>query len=439
MPPLFALVDCDNFYVSCERVFDPGLEGKAVIVLSNNDGCVVSRSNEAKALGIGMGVPEFKIRDLIRRHRVQVFSSNYAFYSDMSRRVMQTLAGFSPAMEVYSIDEAFLDLAGFERWDLAAYGRRIRQRVREWTGLPVTVGIARSKTLAKVAARLAKRSKRAAGILDLSASPWLDRALAAVAVEDVWGVGRRYAGFLAARGITNALQLKHADEGLIRRRMGVVGLRLLRELQGISCYPVVTSRPPRKSLGVSRTFRQEITRAADLREALASYTAAAAERLRAEKLVAGVLTVYLLTNRFRENYRCDNVTLRLPVASSHTPELIGCALQGFSRIFRPGRGYKKVGVQLGEIAPESPVQASFFDPVDRPKARRLMQAVDRINRRMGPATLVYGAQGLGGEQPWKTTFKHRSRATATGLEPLPEAFDFPKTATVSLVSNLAVS
>jgi DNA polymerase V len=419
MSPLFALVDCNNFYVSCERVFNPGLCGRPVIVLSNNDGCAVARSEEAKALGIGMGVPAFEIKDLIRRHRVTVLSSNYALYGDMSRRVMQVLSGFSPELEVYSIDEAFLDLSGLSRRDLAACGREMQERVRRWTGIPVAIGIAETKTLAKIAARLAKKSPKAAGVLDLSNSPWRDRALAAVAVGDVWGVGRRYAKFLLSRGINTALDLRRANEAMIRRRMGIVGVRLLKELNGISCYPLEVSPPMRKSVGVSRTFKRELADPADLREAISTYAAAAAEKLRAEKLVAGTLTVYLLTSRFREDYYYNSASFRLPVATSHTPELIACAREGFARIFKPQRGYKKAGVLLNEIGPESPVQASFFDHVDRPRARRLMQALDRVNREMGAATLVFGAQGVGGRKAWKTTFSRRSPAYTTRWDQLP--------------------
>ena len=237
-PPasIYALVDCNNFYASCERVFRPYLNRQAVVVLSNNDGCIVARSNEAKALGIGMGEPFFKARDIVEKHDVRVFSSNYALYGDMSRRVFAVLAEFAPEIEIYSIDEAFLNLAGFAvNTDLTEYARRIRKTVGKWTGIPVSIGIAETKTLAKVANRIAKRSTRAGGVLDLTASPYVNRALEQVPVRDVWGIGSKNARRLIARGIENARQLKDIDEGIIRKQMRVVGVRLVKELRGISC------------------------------------------------------------------------------------------------------------------------------------------------------------------------------------------------------------
>ncbi len=418
--PIFALVDCNNFYVSCERVFNPGLVGRPVIVLSNNDGCAVARSEEAKALGIGMGEPAFRLEEIIRRHKVEVFSSNYALYGDMSRRVMQTLTRFTPALEVYSIDEAFLDLGGFGRRNLDRYGREIKSTVERWTGIPISVGIAPTKTLAKIAAHLAKRSARAAGVVDLSGTKYRDRALAAVPVGEVWGVGRRSAGFLREHGIDDALALKNADRGLLKKRMGIVGLRLRDELNGICRYPLEQSPPPRKSITVSRTFRREIGSLAELSAAVSAYTTTGAEKLRAQGAVAGVLTVYLLTNRFREDYCYLSETIRLPVRSSYTAELIACALAGLKRIYRRGRGYRKAGILLGDLGPEDRVQASFFDTVDREKSKRLMRAVDAINGRLGAGGIRYGSVGFAGDPAWRPAGRRVSGAYTTNWNQLPE-------------------
>ena len=244
MPPVFALVDCNNFYASCERVFNPRLEGQPIVVLSNNDGCVVARSNEAKALGIGMGVPEFQIRPLLRAHHVQVFSSNYTLYGDMSQRVMETVEQFCPESEIYSIDEAFLSLSGFTARNLTEYGRIIRATVKQWTGIPVSVGIAETKTLAKIANRVAKRTPDTGGVFDLLACPDRDALLGRMAVEDVWGIGPNHARVLKQYGMTTALQLREANDQWIRKHMGIVGLRLVQELRGVSCLPLEECPPP---------------------------------------------------------------------------------------------------------------------------------------------------------------------------------------------------
>ncbi len=418
--PVFALVDCNNFYVSCERVFNPRLAGKPVIVLSNNDGCAVARSNEAKALGIEMGAPVFQIREIIRNNQVQVYSSNYALYGDMSRRVMRTLARFTPKMEVYSIDEAFLDLSHFGRFDLTAYGRRVKTTVEQWTGIPVSIGIAGTKTLAKIANRLAKYSHKAGGVLDLSDGKYLDQALEAVAAADVWGVGRKHAKFLADRKIRNARQLRDADDNVIRKKMGVVGIRLLNELRGISCYSLEQSPPQRKSIVVSRTFKNEIESLDELLEAVSAYVSSGAEKLRKEKLAAGKLTVQLTTSRFRENYCRDSMAVKLPVQTHDTAELIGCARDGLRKIYKKGYRYKKVGIVLHDLSPENLVQASFLDAVDRERSEKLMRAIDLINDDMGSGAIQYGAVGWSRGRGWKTAFRHRSPSYTTRWDQLPE-------------------
>jgi len=417
---VFALVDCNNFYASCERVFDPRLEGKPVVVLSNNDGCVVARSNEAKALGIKMGVPVFQIARLIHTRGVQVFSSNYALYGDMSRRVMQTLSRFTPEIEIYSIDEAFLDLTGFHRIDLNDYGRNIRSTARQWTGIPVSVGIARTKTLAKIANRIAKKSLKTGGVLDLTDSPHLSRALEITDISDVWGVGSRYAKFLKQHRIVNALRLRDADDAFIRKRMGVWGTRLLHELRGISCYPLESGPPARKGITVSRSFRHPVQDLSDLEEAVATFVSTGAKKLRKQRSAAEVLMVFASTNRFEPDHFYFNLhTVALPVPTSDTPELIHHALEGLRRIYRKGYRYKKAGILFKGLVSARPIQMGLFDPRNRRRSERLMQTIDRINDRMGPKTLTYAAAGLHPSAPWKTVFKRRSPAYTTDWNRLP--------------------
>jgi len=292
---IFALADCNNFYASCERVFDPKLEGRPIVVLSNNDGCVVARSDEAKALGIKLGTPEFEIRDLLTAHQVRIFSSNYVLYGDMSERVMETLQEFTPKIEVYSIDEAFLDFSGFAGRDLTEYARKIRTTVKQWTGLPVSLGVATTKTLAKVANRLAKKSPTADGVVNFLGVTDLDAILAGIDVADVWGIGRNYTKMLKANNIASALDLRNADDRWIRRRMGVVGLRTVLELRGTSCYPLEHNPPAKQSIGVSRSFGNPIQTLEEMKQAVAMHVARAGEKLREQKLAAQVMTVFMMT------------------------------------------------------------------------------------------------------------------------------------------------
>ncbi len=420
MPPVFALVDCNNFYASCERVFQPKLAGQPIVVLSNNDGCVVARSNEAKALGIAMGVPEFQIRPLLHAHHVQVFSSNYTLYGDLSQRVMETLEQFSPDLEIYSIDESFLSLTGFERRNLTDYGRAIRKTVKQWTGLPVSVGIAETKTLAKIANRIAKRTPDTDGVFDLLACRDRDALLGRVAVEDVWGIGPNYARLLRQQGITTALQLREADEHWIRKHMGVVGLRLAAELRGHSCLDLEACPAPKQGITCSRAFGRAISTLAEMEEAVSSYVSRAAEKLRGERLAATVLTVFVMTNEFTDapQYR-NSVTYSLPVGTDATSELIRSALRGLRTIYRDGYQYKKAGVMCTALVPASHVQPDLFDRQNRPRSKRLMAALDAINDRWGAGTLAYASSGL--TKAWQTQCHHRSPAYTTNWNELPVA------------------
>jgi DNA polymerase V len=409
MKEIVALVDCNNFYVSCEGVFNPKLQGKPVIVLSNNDGCVVARSNEAKALGIKMGVPAFEIEGIIRKNNVEVFSSNYTLYADMSSRVMETLLTFTPDIEIYSIDEAFLNLAGFS-CSLTEYGRKIQQTVKKWTGIPVTVGIGSTKTLTKIAKHIAKRSPKAKGVLDLTDSPYLDRALGQVPVEKVWGVGIKTTIKLKNAGIKTALDLRDADIIWIRNRFGVVGVRTVYELRGICCYPLENNPPANKTIMVSRMFGKPVETIEELKEAVASYASRAAEKLRQQGLAASFMTVFVTTSRFIENKYFNSATTEFPVPTNDSVELIRCALSCIDGLFRDGCSFKKSGLVLGGLVPKEQVQRSLFDEADRQKSRRLMEVVDAINEKLN-CPLRWAAEGL--EQPWQVKFKRRSNRFTT--------------------------
>ncbi len=418
MPPIFVLVDCNNFYASCERVFNPKLNGRPVVVLSNNDGCVVARSNEAKALGVGVGVPEFQIRPLLQAHQVQVFSSNYTLYGDMSQRVMETLEQFCPDLEIYSIDEAFLSLSGFTSRNLTDYGRTIRTTVKRWTGIPVSVGIAETKTLAKLANRIAKRTPDTGGVFDLRACPDRSALLSRIPVEDVWGIGPNHARLLTGYGITTVLQLIQANDQWIRKQLGIVGLRVVTELRGVSCLDLEQCPPPKQGLTCSRSFGKSVTTLAEMEEAVSSYAARVAEKLRGERLAATILTVFLTTNTFKNVPQYSNaITLKLPVGTDATPELIRHALQGIRKIYREGYQYKKAGVMLTGLIPASQIQTDLFDLKDRVRSKRLMSALDSINQRWGAGALQYASDGLA--KLWRAQFHRRSPAYTTNWEELP--------------------
>ena len=417
--PVFALVDCNNFYVSCERAFNPGLVDRPVIVLSNNDGCAVARSNEAKALGIGMGQPFFKIRSIVEANRVRVFSSNYPLYADMSNRVMQTLAQFTPAMEIYSIDEAFLDLTGFVFTTLVDYARDVRKKVKKDTGIPVSIGIAPTKTLAKIANRIAKQSSRADGVLDLTPEKYRDLALKMIPIEDVWGIGRRLSPFLKQRGINTALDFKIASTSMIKRKMGINGIRIQKELSGESCYPLEAGPTRRKSVAVSRSFKTPVTTLDELSQAISLYISRGAEKLRYQESFAEALTVYVMTNRFKsESYYYNSKTVMFPTASNNTPELIRKGKRLLRQIFQSGKYYTKAGILFSSLTRAGQVQLDLFDATDRDRSQRLMSTLDKINTRMGSYSVRYAAMGLSGQQQWKGACDHRSQAYTTDWEQL---------------------
>ncbi|MFP4213601.1 MAG: Y-family DNA polymerase [Desulfohalobiaceae bacterium] len=394
--PLFALVDCNNFYVSCERVFQPYLEGTPVVVLSNNDGCVVARSNEVKRLGLPMGAPAFKWRGFMHRHGVQELSSNYALYSDMSERVMNTLAHLAPELEIYSHDEAFLYFSGSWHLDLEEYARYIIRQIKKRTGIPACIGLGSTKTRAKLATRLAKKRPELGGALHLEKQPEQQRLLQEVPAGDIWGIGPRHSRLLQRYRIRTALDLLQADPHWIRTRLSVCGLHVLLELQGRPCFRLEDMPAPAKSILRSRSFGRRVTSLRELKEALSLHVQRAAARLRASGQVAGCVQVILQTDRFQSEGRylaCSSRTL--PLSSNFTPDLLHPALELLQEIFRPGYEYKKTGVLLGCLEPEKARRLSFWEPEQGEKQRRqgLMQAMDRINSKFGRDALRFACSG----------------------------------------------
>jgi DNA polymerase V len=421
---VFALVDCNNFYASCEKLFAPRLKNRPVVVLSNNDGCVVARSAEVKALGIPMGVPWFKIKDDARRHGIVAMSSNYALYADMSNRVVEVLSAFSPNIEVYSIDESFLELSGFGNLPggLAVYGAEMRQRIADWLGLAVCVGIAPTKTLAKLANHCAKKNLAGAdGVCDFTPlhPDDLTQLFDRIDVGEVWGIGRKINARLAAMGINTVRQLRDADAETLRSRFSVVVERTVRELRGVSCIELQEVTPDKQQIISSRSFGQLIHDRVDLEEAVASYMAKAAEKLRAQDSLAGAVHVYIRTNIFKPEtpqYQCA-VTVPLPDATADTRVLTAWALRVLRRIYRTGYGYHKAGVMLAGIVPRLSQQYSLFN-AGAPRADALMRVVDGINQRYGRGSLRLAAEGI--EQDWRMRRGNLSPGYTTDWRGLPK-------------------
>ena len=413
MNKLFALVDCNNFYASCERVFNPKLKGIPVVVLSNNDGCIVARSEEAKAIGIKMGEPFFKCRLLAERHNVIALSSNYPLYADLSHRVMTILEEMSPGIEIYSIDEAFLDFS--EVHDPIVHAKNIRKTVRKWTGIPVSVGIGSTKTLAKAAA---KKAKKGAGVFDITGKE--DEVLADMKAGDVWGIGYSHALVLKKYRIMTALDLKNANDDWARKMLSVAGLRTVYELRGIPCIAPGAESVTRRTITCSRLFGGKVYSIDIIREALSSYVVRAAEKLRAMDMAASGISIYLLENEFTDNrFNSRGASLELPEPSSYTPELIMYACKLLDNIYHEGPAYRKAGVTLTGIVPRGRVQTSFFGSMDNPKRLELMKAVDRINAEWGSETINPASSGT--LRDWRMRQEKRSKRFTTSWNELPVA------------------
>lgn len=409
---MIALVDCNNFYVSCERVFAPKLEKRPVVVLSNNDGCVIARSEEAKALGIKMGTPYFKIDYLIEKEGLTVFSSNYTLYGDMSSRVMEALNLFSPETEIYSIDEAFLSLDSTNE-DSSAFGQKIRSSVLKWLGLPVSVGVAPNKTLAKIANRVAKKSNL--GVFELTDEKLQNEILSEFPISDVWGIGDKSVRKLKALGIQNAFQLKNLDRRWARKLLTVVGGRIVEELNGKVCLPLELVPPPKKSITCSRSFGALVEDLEILKEALDSYLTQTGEKMRKHNLAANAVTVFLSTNRFAKTLQYNNsLTIELANPSNSTKELREWTRKALNEIYKKGYLYKKVGVILLGLQPESSETIRLYNEKSYEKDKRLMQALDKISNKFGRETVRFGMKR--NTEQWQMKAEMKSKRFTTSLK-----------------------
>ena len=395
---MFALADCNNFFASCERVFRPDLQGKPVIVLSNNDGCAIARSNEAKALGIKMGAPFFKIKDIVRRHNVAVFSGNMALYGDMSQRVCWVLEEFAPGIEVYSIDEAFLDLRGMKNIDFDAYAKRISAQCWKMTSIPVSVGIAPTKTLAKIASKLCKQYPKLRGGCYMHRPQDIEKVLRKFPIEDVWGIGRRTAPKLKARGVNTAYEFTQMPEGVVRMMLGIGGVRTWKELRGIPCLEFEDGFEAKQSICVSRSFSSEIYEVKELQEQIANFASAMASKLRKQQSVTSEMVVFAYTNRFREDVPQIHANTLVPFITPTAEEriIIAQAVSAAKTLFKQGFGYKKAGVIATKIVSEKHVMHSLFE--DREAVERehkITSALDAINAAFGKGTIKLAVQGSG--------------------------------------------
>lgn len=394
---MFALVDCNNFYVSCERRFRSDLEGEPVVVLSNNDGCVIARSNEAKALGIAMGELAFKRKDFYRLNCVKVFSSNYTLYGDMSHRVMDTLQSIIPEIEVYSIDEAFLDLREYTRTqDLLGLARHARQRVKQYTGIPVSVGVAPTKTLAKLANRWCKKRNVRDGVFELRAAADTEEILKQVSVSDVWGIGRQHTERLKQLGIQTAFELSCISDTVARKHFSVVELRLIQELRGIPCLEMEFQPPAKKNICTSRSFGTATSDLDQIKEATANYAAMCAEKLRKQKSACRAVQIFLQTNPFddTQRYYGPSSVVHLEAATNDTAELIKIVLPVITKMYRPGMKFKKSGVIVLDLVPQEQVQVALFNTRDRAKHTKAMEVLDKIKARFGREAITIAAQGI---------------------------------------------
>ncbi|SIO13786.1 Y-family DNA polymerase [Halodesulfovibrio marinisediminis] len=427
----YALVDCNNFYCSCERVFRPDLRDKPIVVLSNNDGCIISRSNEAKALGVQMGAPYFKQKPFLKRNNVTVFSSNYPLYGDLSDRVMKILRTFCPDMEVYSIDEAFLRLDGFSTYNLTEYAQHIRNTVYQWTGIPVSIGIAPTKTLAKIASHICKKTPKSSGVYNMN-DKWaqpaqIDALLENVPVSEIWGIGRKSAAKLYRYGVTTARQLRDRDNAWLQKMLTVTGLYTALELRGVSSIALDEAPAARRSIRSSRSFGKPVTEKTHAQEAAVAYTVRAAEKLRREGLLATTISVFIKTSVHRPgDQHAEYCTHTFDKPTDFTPLFVHHASEMLQKIFRAGHQYQKVGVLLSGLELKRNQQGSLLEVVSTESQRqteseaRLMHVTDAINKKFGRGTVQYAGEGLG--QPWKMKQENLSPKYTTDWSKLPEIY-----------------
>jgi DNA polymerase V len=426
---LFALVDVNNFYVSCERVFQPKLEEVPMVVLSNNDGCAVARSAEVKALGVKMGTPWFQMAELAKKHGIQAYSSNYTLYGDMSSRVVQVLKAFTPNLEVYSIDESFLQIETVlkQYQDTIELGQKIKQQVKDTTGLPVCVGIGASKTLAKFANHLAKKHKQFSGVCDVEAMPKAElyQWMSEIPAGEVWGVGKQIAKKLKAQHIHSVFDLLQVSPQAMRQQFGVVMERLCYELRGISCLQLEEVAPAKQQIIASRSFGKLVTSQTELAESVATHTARAAEKLRSQNSTTGALTVFIQTNPFKQNEPQHHQSITIPLAdgTDNTLTLTNAALAGLKQIYQSNFRYKKAGVILNLISDKPTVQQSLFEDMEsKGKSAHLMKAMDDINHRFGNTAIKSAAAGTNrSKQAWQMRSGNKSPNYTTQWDELPVA------------------
>ncbi len=413
---MFALVDCNNFYVSCERVFNPALDGKPVVVLSNNDGCIIARSEEAKKLGLQMAEPAFKKSKFLRDNNVHVFSSNYTLYGDMSERVTETMSHFAPEIEVYSIDEAFLNLIGYTG-DLEDFSRKIVATVRRNTGIPISIGIGPTKTLAKIANKAAKQT---GGIFIIKNKRQSDVLIRNTPIEKVWGIGRQYTKLLLQNKVKTAFDFTQLDDSWLRMKMKVMGLRIKSELLGESCVRLELLVPPKKAIATTRAFGNKTSNLIYVTEAVSTYAVRCAEKLRTQNSVANLLTVFIHTDPFSLNEPQINIskTISLPVATNDNIELVKYACICLNAIFKPEFRYKKAGVIVDGLQDENQIQGNIFDKTDWKKQRKLFQTIDKLNHEFGRDKVKLAVQGDG--KAWKLRQEKLSKRYTTNWKEIIE-------------------
>ena len=411
-----ALVDCNSFYVSCERLFNPKIRNAPVVVLSNNDGCVISRSSEAKALGIKMGEPYFKVKDLVKKNNVQIFSSNYSLYGDLSRRVMRILKGFSDKIENYSIDEAFLDLSYVKDDQVKEYGKKIRDLVLKWTGIPTSVGISSTKTLSKIANHIAKKNEE--GVIFLKDN--IDNTLRNFDIADVWGVGKQLSKLYKKNGIDNAYNLKNISNTWVKKSTNVLGAKTVMELRGTPCINLETQETKRKSCCVSRSFGKKVESLEKLRESVTTHCLNAAEKIRTDKQTTRAITVFIRTSPFDKNrkYYSNSITIDLPVATSNSLELVKEAIKGLIKIYRYGYFYQKTGIILSKLNDSCEKEFNLLAPIMENRSHTLMKAIDFTNAKYGRNAISIAQAGV--NNSWKMRREHSSKIDTASFDSLPK-------------------
>ena len=411
-----ALIDCNSFYVSCERLFNPKIKNIPVVVLSNNDGCVISRSTEAKKIGIKMGEPYFKVKELVKKNNVQIFSSNYSLYGDLSRRVMKVLKGFSDKIEIYSIDEAFIDLSHIKDENIEDYGKKIRERVLKWTGIPTSVGISCTKTLSKVANHVAKKNKT--GVIFLKDN--IDDALKNFDISDIWGVGRQLSKLYIKNGINNAYKLKNISNSWVKKSTNVLGAKTVMELRGIPCINLETEETKRKSCCVSRSFGRKIESLNKLKESITTHCLNAAEKIRNDNQTTRSITVFIRTSPFDKNrkYYSNSLTIDLPVAINNSLELVKVAIEGLKKIYKYGYFYQKAGVILSKLSEGGEKNLNLLTPILENKSQTLMKAIDVTNAKYGRNVISVAQAGI--NNSWKMRREHSSKIDTASFDSLPK-------------------